>query len=102
MAFPFSSWLPAAFIFLAIMSFSQSHYRTTQGIVVLTIVPNELRAGTLSVLAYERAFLTGSSIVVGVLADATSAARVILTVGALGLALTVGCVAVLGRVRTLP
>ncbi len=102
MAFAFSSWLPAAFIFLAIMSLWQSHYRTAQGIVVLTIVPDEFRARTLSVLAYERAFLTGSSILVGILADATSASMAILTLGALGLALTVACTAVLGRVRTLP
>ena len=75
MAFAFSSWLPAAFIFLALMSLWQSHYRTAQGIVVLSIVPDEFRARTLSVLAYERGFLTASSILVGMLADATSASR---------------------------
>lgn len=102
MAFAFSSWLPAAFIFLALMSLWQSHYRTAQGIVVLTIVPDEFRARTFSVLAYERGFLTASSILVGMLADATSASVAILTLGGLGLAMTVVCTGALGRVRALP
>lgn len=102
MAFAFSSWLPAAFVFLALMSLWQSHYRTAQGIVVLTIVPDEFRARTLSVLAYERGFLTASSILVGMLADATSASMAILSLGALGLGMTLLCTGVLGRVRSLP
>ena len=102
MAFAFSSWLPAAFVFLALMSLWQSHYRTAQGIVVLTIVPDEFRARTLSVLAYERGFLTAASILVGMLADATSASMAILSLGALGLGMTVVCTAALGRVRSLP
>ena len=102
MAFAFSSWLPAAFVFLALMSLWQSHYRTAQGIVVLTIVPDEFRARTLSVLAYERGFLTASSILVGMLADATSASIAILSLGGLGLVMTLICTAALGRVRSLP
>ena len=102
MAFAFSSWLPAALVFLALMSLWQSHYRTAQGIVVLTIVPDEFRARTLSVLAYERGLLTAASILVGMLADATSASIAILTLGALGLGMTVLCAAALGRVRSLP
>ena len=102
MAFAFSSWLPAAFVFLALMSLWQSHYRTAQGIVVLTIVPDEFRARTLSVLAYERGFLTAASVLVGMLADATSASMAILSLGAMGLGMTLVCTAALGRVRALP
>ena len=101
MAFAYSSWLWAAFLFLALMSMFQSHYRTTQGTVVLTIVPDEFRTRTFSVLAYERGFLTVGSVLVGMLADATSASMAILTLGALGLALTLACAAGLPRVRAL-
>ena len=101
MAFAYSSWLPAAFLFLALMSMFQSHYRTTQGTVVLTIVPDEFRTRTFSVLAYERGFLTVGSVLVGILADAASASIAILTLGALGLALTLACAAGLPRVRAL-
>ena len=101
MAFAYSSWLPAAFLFLALMSLFQSHYRTTQGTVVLTIVPDQFRARTFSVLAYERGFLTAGSVLVGMLADATSASMAILTLGALGLAMTAMCAAALPRVRAL-
>ena len=101
MAFAYSSWLFAAFLFLALMSMFQSHYRTTQGTVVLTIVPDEFRTRTFSVLAYERGFLTVGSVLVGMLADATSASMAILSLGALGLVLTVLCTLALPRVRTL-
>lgn len=99
MLFSHSSWLPAAFIFLALMSLFQAYYRTTQGTVVLTIVPDRFRARTMTVLAYERGLLTGASILVGMLADATTAAIAILTLGGLGLALTAVCAAALPRVR---
>lgn len=101
MAFAYSSWIPAAFVFLALMSLWQSHYRTTQGIVVVTIVPDEFRARTFSVLAYERGFLTVASVLVGMLADATSVSMAILTLGGLGLAMTFVCFLALPRVRTL-
>ena len=101
MAFAFSSWMPAAFLSLAIMSLFQSHYRTTQGTVVLTIVPDQFRTRTFSVLAYERGFLTAGSVLVGMLADGTSASTAILTLGALGLAMTAICAAALPRVRAL-
>ena len=101
MAFAYSSWLPAAFLFLALMSAGQSHYRTTQGTVVLTIVPDRFRARTLSVMAYERGFLTGASILVGMLADATSASMALLAIGALALVLTAMCAGSLRQVRDL-
>ena len=101
MALAYSSWLPAAFFFLAAMSLFQSHYRTTQGTVVLTLVPDQFRTRTFAVLQYERGFLTAASVLVGMLADSTSASMAILTLGALGLALTVFCTLSLWRVRAL-
>ena len=101
MALAYSSWLPAALLFLAAMSMFQSHYRTTQGTVVLSIVPDQYRARTFSVLAYERGFLTGASVLVGMLADATNASMAILVLGGLGLALTGACAVALPRVRSL-
>ena len=102
MAFAYSSWLPTAFLFLALMALWQSHYRTTQAIVVLTIVPDDFRARTFAVLAYERGFLTVASVLVGILADATSASMAILVLGAIGLGLVVICTGILPRVRALP
>ena len=101
MAFSHSSWLAAAFVFLALMSLFQSHYRTTQGTVVLTVVPDRFRARTMSVVAYERGFLTVASVLVGAWADFTSASIAILTLGALGLVATAVCSVALPRVRSL-
>ena len=101
MAFSHASWLPAAFVLLALMSLFQSHYRTTQGTVVLTVVPDRFRARTMSVVAYERGFLIVASVLVGAWADFTSASIAILTLGALGLAATVICSLALPRLREL-
>ena len=101
MLFSVSSWLWAAFVVLAVMSFFQAYFRTTAGTLVLTIVPDQYRARTMALLAYERSSLIGVSIVVGILADFTSASIAILAIGALGLSLTLACLATLKRVRAL-
>jgi len=101
MLFAQSSWLWAAFTMLAIMSFFQAYFRTTQGALVLTIVPDRYRARTMALLAYERTFLIGVSILVGMLADFTGAQRAILAIGAAGLILSLTCLAALPRVRRL-
>ncbi len=101
MLFSQCSWLWAAFTVLAIMSFFQAYFRTTAGTLVLTIVPDHFRARTMALLAYERSFLIGISILVGILADFTSASMAILAIGALGLSLSLACLATLSRVRAL-
>ncbi len=101
MLFAFSSWVPGAFTVLAAQSFFQAYFRTTQGTLVLTIVPDRFRARTMALLAYERSFLIGVSVVVGIFADFTSASMAILAIGSLGLTVTLGCFATLRRVRAL-
>ena len=101
MLFAFSAWLPGAFTVLAAQSFFQAYFRTTQGTLVLTIVPDRFRARTMALLAYERSFLVGVSVLVGIFADFTSASMAILAIGSLGLAVTSGCFATLRRVRAL-
>ena len=55
----------------------------------------------MALLAYERSFLIGVSILVGILADFTSAAMAILAIGAVGLSMSLACLAALRRVRAL-
>ena len=99
--FAFSVWPWAAFTVLGAMSFFQAYFRTTQGTLVLTIVPDRFRARTMALLAYERSFLIGVSVLVGIFADFTSASMAILALGCLGLSVTLGCFATLRRVRAL-
>lgn len=99
--FAFSAWIWGAFVVLGAMSFFQAYFRTTQGTLVLTIVPDRFRARTMALLAYERSFLVGVSVLVGIFADFTSASMAILALGALGLSVTLGCFATLRRVREL-
>lgn len=99
--FAFCSWPWAAYSALGAMSFFQAYFRTTQGTLVLTIVPDRFRARTMALLAYERSFLVGVSVVVGIFADFTSASMAILALGSMGLATTAACFATLRRVRAL-
>ena len=99
--FAFCSWPWAAFTVLGAMSFFQAYFRTTQGTLVLTIVPDRFRARTMALLAYERSFLVGVSVLVGIFADFTSASMAILAIGSVGLSVTLGCFATLRRVRAL-
>ncbi len=101
MLFAYSSWLWVAFTVLAAQSFFQAYFRTTQGTLVLTIVPDRFRARTMALLAYERSFLIGVSVLIGMFADFTSASLAILAIGSVGLAMTLTCVATLRRVRRL-
>ncbi len=101
MIFAYSSWLWAAFTVLATMSFFQAYFRTTQGTLVLTIVPDRFRARTMALLAYERSFLIVVSVLIGMFADFTSSSLAILAIGSVGLAMTLACLASLRRVRQL-
>ena len=101
MLFSYSAWLWAAFLVLAVQSFFQAYFRTTAGTLVLTIVPDRFRARTMALLAYERSFLVGVSVLIGMFADFTSASLAILAIGSAGLAMTLTCVAALRRVRAL-
>ncbi len=101
MLFAYSLWLWVAFATLAAQSFFQAYFRTTQGTLVLTIVPDRFRARTMALLAYERSFLIGVSVLIGMFADFTSASLAILAIGSVGLAMTLTCLATLRRVRTL-
>ena len=101
MLFPYSYWLWAAFVVLAIQSFFQAYFRTAAGTLVLTIVPDRFRARTMALLAYERSFLIGVSVLIGMFADFTSASLAILAIGSVGLAMTLAGVATLRRVRAL-
>ena len=99
--FAYSEWIWAAFTVLAAQSFFQAYFRTTQGTLVLTIVPDRFRARTMALLAYERSFLIGVSVLIGMFADFTSASLAIVAIGSVGLAMTLTCVATLRRVRAL-
>ncbi len=101
MLFPYSYWLWAAFVVLGVQSFFQAYFRTAAGTLVLTIVPDRFRARTMALLAYERSFLIGVSVLIGMFADFTSSSMAILAIGSLGLTLTVVCFLTLRRVRAL-
>ena len=99
--FAFSHWMALAFVVIAAMAFSQAVFRTTRGTLIQTLAPDSLRGRLTSLQSLDRGFLVVASLGVGLLSDWTSPVIAIASVGALGLALALVCVAALGRVRRL-
>ena len=99
--FAFSHWMALAFIVIAGMAFSQAVFRTARGTLIQTLAPDNLRGRLTSLQSFDRGFLVVASLGVGLLSDATTPVTAIAIIGALGLTLTLVCVAALGRVRRL-
>ena len=97
----YSQWLAVAIIVIALVGFSQSAFRTTNGTLIQTIVPDNLRSRVTSLQGYGRGFIIFSSLLVGWFADITTVSMAIMAMGLLGLALAVWGTLTLSRVREL-
>lgn len=97
----FSYSLSMALLMLGLLSFSQCIFRTTNGTLIQTLVPDQLRARVTSLQEYGRAFLLPSCLVIGWIAGATSVQWAMIAMGLAGFALGVMCLILFGRVRNL-
>ena len=90
-----------AVILVAAFGFSQSGFRTTNGTLIQELAPDTLRSRITSLRSYGQGFVVASSLGIGWIADATSVSTAITVMGAAGLVLTLVCVALMFRVRSL-
>ena len=96
-----AQWLPAAVVFIGVMSFAQATFRTAAGTQVQLLVPDHLRGRVTSLELYSQGFLILTSLLFGWFVDLTTVVIAIMAVG--GLSLTLGAVSffTLPRVRQL-
>ena len=94
-------WLVPAFLMVALLGFSQSAFRTTNGTLIQSLVSDTLRSRVTSLRSYGQGFVVFTSLLVGWFAGSTSATVAIMVMGALGLALTLAYLLIAKRVRDL-
>ena len=94
-----SQWLFAAIFSIALVGFCQSAYRTTNGTLIQTIVPDNLRSRVTSLQGYGRGFVVFTSLFIGWLADSTSVSTAITVLGVAGLGCAILATLTLPRVR---
>ncbi len=82
-------WLPLALLVIALFASTQTAFRTTNGALTQTLVPDELRGRITSLQRIGQGFVVGSSLFVGWLAGATSVTWALTAMGALGLAVSI-------------
>ena len=87
--FAWSPWVPVAFVVIAAMAFFQAAFRTTNGTLIQTLVPDELRSRITSLQSIGMGLVVFSSLAVGWFVSFTSVVFAITTIGIVGLGLSV-------------
>lgn len=96
-----SQWLPAAIVFMGLMSFAQSIFRTAAGSQIQLLAPDHLRGRISSLELYSQGFLIFTSLIIGWFVGITTVVIALMVVGGLGLALGTVSIFTLPRVRQL-
>ena len=86
--FAWSPWVPVAFIVIAVMAFFQAAFRTTNGTLIQTLVPDELRSRITSLQGIGRGLVVFSSLAVGWFVSFTSVVFAITTIGIAGITIS--------------
>ena len=83
-----SPWVPVAFVVIAAMAFFQAAFRTTNGTLIQTLVPDELRSRITSLQGVGRGLVVFSSLAIGWFISLTSVVFAITTIGIAGVTLS--------------
>ena len=94
-----ASWLPLALLLIALFGASQTAFRTTNGTVMQTLTPDELRGRITSLQRLGQGLVVGSSLLVGWFAGATSVVWALTAMGAVGLTASLAYMAFARRLR---
>ena len=94
-----ASWLPLALLTVAVFAASQTAFRTTNGTLTQTLVPDELRGRITSLQRIGQGFVVGSSLLVGWFAGVTSVTWAMTAMGLAGLAVSVPFLVFSSRLR---
>ena len=97
----FTPWLAPAMIMIALLGFSQSTFRTTNSTLIQSLVPDELRSRVTSLRSYGQGFVVFTSLLIGWIADLSSASMAIIIMGGFGLVMTLAYFLIERRIRQL-
>ena len=92
-------WLPLALLVIALFASTQTAFRTTNGTLTQTLVPDELRGRITSLQRIGQGFVVGSSLLVGWFAGVTSVTWALTAMGLIGLAVSIPYLILAKRLR---
>ena len=92
-------WLPVALLVIALFASTQTAFRTTNGTLTQTLVPDELRGRITSLQRIGQGFVVGSSLLVGWFAGVTSVTWALTAMGLIGLAVSIPYFLLANRLR---
>ena len=96
-----SPWVPVAFVVIAAMAFFQAAFRTTNGTLIQTLVPDELRSRITSLQGVGRGLVVFSSLAIGWFISLTSVVFAITTIGIAGVTLSASFYLTFKKIRNL-
>ena len=96
-----SPWVPVAFVVIAAMAFFQAAFRTTNGTLIQTLVPDELRSRITSLQGVGRGLVVFSSLAIGWFISLTSVVFAITTIGIAGVTLSASLYLTFKKIRNL-
>ena len=99
--FAWSPWVPMAFVVIAAMAFFQAAFRTTNGTLIQTLVPDELRSRITSLQGIGRGLVVFSSLAVGWFVSFTSVVFAITTIGIVGVTISASFYIVFKKIKIL-
>ena len=99
--FAHSQWLPMAFVVIACFAFSQTAFRTTNGTLIQTLVPDNLRGRVTSLQRYGQGFVVLTSLLIGWFAGYSTPSIALTVVGAVGVVLGLGFLLAAPHIRHL-
>ena len=99
--FAWSPWVPMAFVVIATMAFFQAAFRTTNGTLIQTLVPDELRSRITSLQGIGRGLVVFSSLAVGWFVSFTSVVFAITTIGIVGVTISASFYIVFKKIKIL-
>jgi len=96
-----SHWLLLSMLAVALIGFGQSTFRTSNGTLIQTLVPDGLRGRVMSVYHFDHGFTPLASFGIGLFAEFYTPTGAVTVVGMIGLALSIYFLLAFHRVRQL-
>jgi len=96
------NWIPLAFLLIVFFGTAVSIFRTTNGVLIQTLVDDRYRVRTHSFYRFIMSFVVISSFIIGRLIDMTSLQLVIVGMGILSIIMSVGYLIFASSVRNQP
>ena len=96
-----SHWLPLSLLAVSLIGFALTTFRTSNGTMIQTLAPDELRGRIQSIYHFDHGFTPLASFVIGLFAEFYTPSSAVVVVGTISLAVSLYFLVAFGRIRQL-